>query len=392
MRRLSAAAAVALASVALLAGCVPSAPAGTPRASAPAASGSPGPHPSASGSPGSGSPGRTSGGVAPAGTPADVVTGLDSPWSMARLDDTRVLVSERDTGDVVLVSSRATTVRRIGTVPGVVHTGEGGLLGLALHGSGAGRELYAYETTRDDNRIVRMPLHDDGGDLSLGPASVVLDGLARASYHNGGRIAFGPDGMLYATVGDAGVTSRAQDRGSLNGKVLRMTPAGDAPADNPFPGSLVYTLGHRNPQGLAWDANGQLWASEFGQDTWDELNRIVAGSNYGWPVVEGVAHDARFVDPTLQWSTDEASPSGLAYVDGTFFLAALRGERLWSIRVRGGRGPTATALYASRYGRLRDVAPGPGGTLWILTDNTDGRGSPHAGDDRILSVRLAPTG
>ena len=164
----------------------------------------------------------------------------------------------------------------------------------------------------------------------------MLSGLDKAGNHNGGRIAFGPDGMLYATVGDAGDPDTAQDPASLNGKILRMTPTGKVPDDNPIDGSLVYSMGHRNPQGLAWDSDGQLWAAEFGQDTWDEFNRIEPGGNYGWPVVEGIGRrrspDA-YIDPWAQWPTDDASPSGLTYVDGTFFMAGLGGERLWAIYV-----------------------------------------------------------
>ncbi|MEZ5189593.1 MAG: PQQ-dependent sugar dehydrogenase [Schumannella sp.] len=208
-----------------------------------------------------------------------------------------------------------------------------------------------------------------------------------------GRTAFGPDGMLYATTGDAGDPDSAQDESSLSGKILRMTPTGGVPDDNPFPGSLVYSLGHRNPQASPDTRTGQLWAAEFGQDTWDEFNRIEPGGNYGWPVVEGTAADgtasAGYIDPWAQWPTDEASPSGLTYIDGTFFLAGLGGERLWAIYVDEDAGRAdAVAWYAGEYGRLRDVAPGPDGSLWILTNNTDGRGSPREGDDRILQVRL----
>jgi glucose/arabinose dehydrogenase len=272
----------------------------------------------------------------------------------------------------------------IGTVPGVVHTGEGGLLGLAFRDGW----LYAYETTASDNRVVRMRLSSG---LSLGAPEVLLDGLQKGSNHNGGRIAFGPDGLLYVTVGDAGTTSNAQDLHSLNGKILRMTPDGRVPASNPFPASYVYSYGHRNPQGLAWDARGRLWASEFGQDTWDELNRIRPGKDYGWPVVEGQAHDDRFVDPIVQWHTDEASPSGLAFVGGSFWMAALRGERLWRITI-GDDDVAATAVLLAgddSRGRLRDVAPGSDGSLLVLTDNTDGRGDPRPGDDRLLRIGLS---
>jgi glucose/arabinose dehydrogenase len=174
----------------------------------------------------------------------------------------------------------------------------------------------------------------------------------------------------------------------LNGKILRMTPAGDVPGDNPTSGSYVYSMGHRNPQGLAWDADGQLWAAEFGQNTWDEFNRIEPGANYGWPVVEGASGQSGFVDPVLQWATSEASPSGLTYVDGTFFLAALRGTRVWALYPDSG--PSAVAWFEGQFGRIRDVAPGPDGTLWFISNNTDGRGDPIAGDDHLYQVRLVP--
>jgi glucose/arabinose dehydrogenase len=164
-----------------------------------------------------------------------------------------------------------------------------------------------------------------------------------------------------------------------------MTPTGGVPPDNPTSGSLVYSMGHRNPQGLAWDSTGQLFAAEFGQDRWDELNRIQPGGNYGWPTVEGKAGNPRFIDPLLQWPTSEASPSGLGYVGGTFFLAALKGERLWVISPGATR---ARAFFVGTFGRLRDAVPGPNGTLWLLTNNTDGRGFPHSGDDRLLQVKL----
>jgi glucose/arabinose dehydrogenase len=318
---------------------------------------------------------------APAPSPAptettDVVTGLAAPWSIVRLESGSTLISERDSATVKELQADG-TVRDVATIDGVVPGGEGGLLGLE-YGDG---ELYAYYTAADDNRVERFDLEGDAGGYRLGDGEVILDGLAKAGNHNGGRIKLGPDGDLYVTVGDAGDPGRAQDLGSNNGKILRITTDGGIPADNPFPGSPVYSYGHRNPQGIAWDADGQLWAAEFGQDTWDEFNRIEPGGNYGWPVVEGIAGDPDYIDPVIQWTTDEASPSGLAYADGRFYLASLRGERLWVID-----GTTAAPALVGTYGRLRDVVPGPDGTLWILTNNTDGRGSPRDGDDRILQV------
>lgn len=326
---------------------------------------------------------------APAPSPApegitDVVTGLTSPWSMVRLDSGSTLISERDTATVKELTADG-ALRDVAVLPEVVPGGEGGLLGLE-YGEGF---LYAYYTAADDNRVERFPLEGDAGAYALGEGTVILAGLAKAANHNGGRIKLGPDGDLYVTVGDATDRSLAQDLESPNGKILRIRPDGSIPSDNPFPGSPVYSYGHRNPQGLAWDADGQLWAAEFGQDTWDEFNRIEAGANYGWPVVEGMTDQQPFVNPEYQWPTDDASPSGLAFADGTFFLAALGGARLWVLYPDSDAGVDAVAYFEGEYGRIRDVVPGPDGTLWMLTNNTDGRGSPQQGDDRIIQVALS---
>jgi glucose/arabinose dehydrogenase len=338
-----------------------------------------------------------SGPVEPSGTPVDIVTDLDVPWSMLRLQDANdtVLVSERNTGVIGRITASG-ALDPITTLSDVHHTsgGEDGLLGLATLVDGATRWVYAYLTTDDDNRIVRMVYTDPGdpAEATLGTPQVILSGIKRDDNHNGGRIAFGPDGMLYATVGDTHRRGAPQDKKSLNGKILRMTPTGAVPAGNPFSGSLVYSYGHRNPQGLAWDAEGQLWASELGQDTWDEFNRIVPGGNYGWPTVEGRTNDHRFINPVYQWPTSEASPSGLTYIDGTFFMAALRGQRVWTIHVDSETGKArAVASYVGELGRIRDVAAGPDDSLWIMTNNT-ARGTTHPGDDRIVQVDLIDSG
>jgi glucose/arabinose dehydrogenase len=325
------------------------------------------------------------GGVTPIGQPKELASGLQAPWSVVRLPSGSALISERDAGQVLELTAKG-NIRSVGVVSGSVHQGEGGLLGLAVKTVDGVTWLYAYTTTATDNRIVRMPLRGSAGGYSLGEQQPILTGLAKAANHDGGRIAFGPDGKLYATVGDAGVPARAQDDNSLNGKILRMNADGTVPKSNPFPRSLIYSMGHRNPQGLAWDSNRQLWAAEFGQDSWDELNRIRAGANYGWPIVEGIAKRPGFVDPVHQWTTSEASPSGLAYVGGTFFVAALRGQRIWTVHT--GSTIEVTSWFDGRYGRIRDAVPGPHGTLWILTNNTDGRGDPEKGDDRLLQVKL----
>jgi glucose/arabinose dehydrogenase len=283
------------------------------------------------------------------------------------------------------------TVRTAGVVPGVVSGGESGLHGLALwsdqHG---GVWLYAYHGAADDNRVVRMPLSGDPGALSLGDTETVFAGIPRNRTHNGGRIAFGPDGQLYVTTGDAQIREAPQDPDALGGKILRLTPEGDPSPGNPF-GTAVWTLGHRNVQGIAWTQDGEMWASEFGQDTWDELNHIVAGANYGWPEVEGEAGDGRFSDPVAAWRTSEASPSGIAAVGRTVFVTGLRGERLWVVDVSASSGlEHAPTVGLDGQGRLRDVVAAPDGALWVLTNNTDGRGAPRSGDDVLIRLPIEP--
>jgi glucose/arabinose dehydrogenase len=320
----------------------------------------------------------------PDGEPTDVVTGLDAPWSVVRTGDgPDALISERDSAKVLELSASGKT-RTVGTVEGVRHGGEGGLLGLALHDG----DLFVYSTADDGNRIQRYDLTGTTGSYGLGDATTIVDGLPANSFHNGGRIAFGPDGMLYASVGDAGTGSDAQDRDSLAGKILRYTPDGDVPGGNPFPGSPVWSTGHRNVQGMGWTADGTMFASEFGQDTWDELNVIEAGKDYGWPEVEGTGgEDQGFVDPVQQWATDDASPSGLTVIDDTVFVANLQGE---VVRAVSADDPSTSAEYfAGDFGRIRTVLEGPEGELWFVTNNTDGRGDPTEGDDRIVSVPLA---
>lgn len=319
-----------------------------------------------------------------------LATGLDAPWSIAFAGET-ALVSERDSARILEIDVAGGT-RVVAMVDGVAHGGEGGLLGTTVHEG----YLYAYFSTATDNRVVRFELlggegGSGSGSLTLGKAHTVFAGIPVASNHNGGRIAFGPDGMLYITTGDAGESSSAQDLGSLGGKILRVTPDGNVPPDNPFPGSPVFTLGHRNPQGIAWADDGTMFASKFGQNTWDELNIIVMGNNYGWPEVEGIAKGehasgTRFTDPVQQWATKEASPSGIAIAGDTIYIANLRGQRLREVSVADPSGGSEER-FAGEYGRLRDVTVAPDGSLWILTNNTDGRGKPVVGDDRILVKR-----
>ncbi|WP_374114701.1 PQQ-dependent sugar dehydrogenase [Streptomyces cellostaticus] len=320
-----------------------------------------------------------------------VTEGLRTPWGLAPLPGGGLLVSSRDDGTITRVDERTGRRTELGTVSGVAPEGEGGLLGIALSpGFASDHMIYAYFTSVSDNRIVRL-LYDAGKPAGeqLGAPDTVFKGIPKGVIHNGGRIAFGPDRMLYAGTGESGDRGLAQDRKSLGGKILRLTPEGEPAPGNPLPGSPVYSYGHRNVQGLAWDSRQRLFASEFGQDTWDELNAIVPGGNYGWPDAEGRSSGAGFRDPVAQWHTDEASPSGIAQVDGVIWMAGLKGERLWRVPLRGTAASAAPeAFLTGEYGRLRTVVPAGKGRVWLVTSNTDGRGSPKKGDDRVLEVAV----
>ncbi|WSY99824.1 PQQ-dependent sugar dehydrogenase [Streptomyces sp. NBC_00872] len=321
-----------------------------------------------------------------------VTEGLASPWGLAALPDGDLLVSSRDEGTITRVDGESGKKTLVSTVPGVSASGEGGLLGIALSPTyGADRLVYAYFTTESDNRIARM-LYDERKPVGqqMGAPDTVLRGIPKGTIHNGGRIAFGPDKMLYAGTGETGDGQLAQDRKSLAGKILRMTPDGQPVHGNPEADSVVYSYGHRNVEGLAWDSGKRLWASEFGQDKWDELNLIEPGKNYGWPDVEGKSDRPGVVSPVAQWPPSEASPSGIAFAEGSIWLATLRGERLWRAPLAGRElAAPPEAFLGGKYGRLRTVLSAGGGRVWLVTNNTDGRGTPKPGDDRILLLEVA---
>ena len=313
-----------------------------------------------------------------------LATNLDVPWAIAFLPDGSALVTLRDKAQLLhLRSGRAPTV--LGEIPGVRPDGEGGLLGVAVSPRFASdKSIFVYFTAADDNRVVRLTF--SGGKATK--PTVVLRGIPKAGNHNGGRLAFGPDGYLYVTTGDAGHSERSQDERALGGKILRLTTDGRPAPGNPFGNSPVWTYGHRNVQGIAWAPDGRMFASEFGQNTWDELNLIVPGHNYGWPVVEGRAGRSKFTDPLAQWATSDASPSGIAVANGAVWMAALRGQSLWRVPLAANGIGTPKRLLHGRYGRLRDAVAGPDGRLWVLTSNTF-RGSPRAGDDKLVALNLA---
>ncbi|MEU3295628.1 PQQ-dependent sugar dehydrogenase [Streptomyces longwoodensis] len=354
-------------------------------------------------------PGPTSAGTAPARSaspsPAEptppakgtvkvvrtVAGGLDTPWGLAPVPDGDLLVSSRDAGTITRIDADTGRRTELGEVAGVEPNGEGGLLGIALSPDYASDHMiYAYLTSASDNRVVRM-LHDDKKPAGeqLGAPDTVFKGIPKGVIHNGGRIAFGPDRMLYVGTGETGDRGLAQDKDSLAGKILRLTPEGEPAPGNPF-GSPVYSYGHRNVQGLAWDDKQRLFASEFGQDTWDELNAIKPGGNYGWPEAEGKDDDAAYRNPVAQWHTDDASPSGIAYARGSIWMAGLKGQRLWRIPLKGTQASAAPQDFLEgAYGRLRTVVAAGGDKLWLTTSNTDGRGTPKQGDDRILELEVS---
>ena len=297
-------------------------------------------------------------------------------------------MGERDSGRISLIDPKAAEgkrVREMGTVPGVfAETGASrGLLGLVLDPDDES-QLYAFYTMATEQRIARIDLK--GG--KLGDIQPILTGIPTGKGHYGGRLAFGPDGFLYASTGDnQRLPSPAQDRDSLAGKILRITKDGKPAKGNPFD-SEVWSLGHRNIEGIAFDDDGRLWSTEFGADKADELNLIEKGANYGWSIYEGESDDPKYVAPKVTWGVAECSPAGIAIAESTAFVAGLRGQRLWAVPLSGEKTGNPRAHFVEEFGRLRTVAAAPDGSLWLGTSNTDGNGKPRAGDDRLLRVVL----
>ncbi|MDP9797282.1 glucose/arabinose dehydrogenase [Catenuloplanes nepalensis] len=342
----------------------------------------------------------TPGGAGSSGDAAVTVLarGLDVPWGIAFLPDGGALVTERDTGRLLKVGPESDRtgprVRAIADLSDAVEPGgEGGLLGIAVSPEfKADSTVFVYYTTPDDNRVGSFTLTEDQStqDLPKVAPKPILTGIPRSDVHNGGRVEFGPDGFLYVSTGDGSDGDLAQDPKTLGGKILRITRDGEPAEGNPDAASPVWSLGHRNVQGLAWDAGKRLYATEFGQDTFDELNVIEPGKNYGWPAVEGAppSPDPKFTAPLVTWPTDEASCSGLAMVERTLVAACLKGQRLWLVETteQGTVFGSPSEALAGQFGRLRTAVAAPDGSVWISTSNTDGRGTPAADDDRIIRL------
>jgi glucose/arabinose dehydrogenase len=331
------------------------------------------------------------------------VDGLEVPWSLAFTSPTRLLVTERP-GRVRVVVNGRLSAKPLAVLPDIEAKGESGLMGVALAPDYATSKslylCYAYDT-REGPRVRIARFRDDGDGLS--GRTMILEGIPAAQYHAGCRLRFGPDAKLYATTGDATTGKIAQEMSNLGGKTLRLNADGTIPSDNPFPGSPVYSLGHRNSQGLDWDPiSGLQFQTEHGPSGFDgpgggdEVNIVEAGKNYGWPLVHHRDHRDGMIDPLLEY-TPAVAPSGASFCrcallpsfQNDFFFATLRGERLIRVRLDPKdrrRVSESEALFQGVYGRLRDVVSGPDGALYVATSNRDGRGNPHPGDDRILRV------
>lgn len=317
-------------------------------------------------------------------SPTVLAQNLEIPWEMAILPNNEMLVTERP-GSIKLIKSDG-KIQDVGKIDEVLHIGEGGLLGIALHpGFENNNYIYVYYTYAENNnqtlnRVIRFTLKNN----TLSEKKVIVDKIPGARFHNGGRIKFGPDNFLYITTGDAQNPSLSQDKNSLAGKILRTTDEGDPAPGNPF-NNEVYSYGHRNPQGLAWDDKNGLWATEHGPSTQDELNKIEVGKNYGWPIISGEEQKNGMVSPIIQSGNDTWAPAGLTFYGGKLYFAGLRGNALFSFDPNT---PQAGVKehFKGKFGRLRGLILGPDNNLYLTTSNKDGRGTPASSDDRIFKV------
>ena len=322
--------------------------------------------------------------------------GLEIPWGLVFLPDGSLLFTERP-GRVRLVDREGRLLPSpAATLAQVKQIGEGGLLGIATHPDFSNNHLvylyYTYSGTAGNtlNRVSRFKFENS----QLTAEEVIVEAIPGAANHNGGRIKFGPDGFLYITTGDAQEPSRAQDKNSLSGKILRVTDEGKPVPGNPF-NNLVYSYGHRNPQGLAWDSQNRLWSTEHGRSGilsgLDEVNLVEAGKNYGWPTIQGNEQKEGMERPKLHSNSNTWAPAGAAFAGESFFFGGLRGEALYEAVVKGDQ-ITLKEHFKGEFGRIREVVLGPDGFLYLTTSNRDGRGTVQTGDDKIIKISLQNLG
>ena len=306
-----------------------------------------------------------------------LIENLDTPWGIDFLPSGVMIYTERPGGVSAFEGGRHRTLGKVETL----EEGEGGLLGVAVDPEfERNAYIYLYYTRRDANRVSRFVLRDNG----LAEEKPILDGIPCAQFHNGGRIAFGPDGKLYITAGDALEPPHAQDRNSLAGKILRLNKDGSVPSDNPF-GNAVWAYGLRNPQSLAWHPQTrELYVTDHGPSAHDEIDRIERGGNYGWPRTCGEANSG--IAPVRCYTEFTLAPSGAAFAGNDLFIAGLRGEQLRRVSIRNGKA-VSEEEFLKGFGRMRTVVA-RGGWLYVGTSNRDGRGRPRGNDDRILRVRV----
>ena len=334
--------------------------------------------------------------AAPVCSVEQVTTDTDLPWGLAVVKDGSILYGRRDAHDIVRVANGMKTF--LGSVPNVENTdGEGGLLGLAVTKDFPATDpwIYIYHTSETDNRIVRMQYKE--GVLLPSTYQVLVAGIRRNKNNNGGRLRFGPDGKLYAATGDAQAPESAQDLDSLNGKILRINTDGSVPSDNPF-NNYIWTYGHRDPQGLAFDSQGRLWSQEFGNSVLDETNLLEKGGNYGWPDCEGILSQsgegcatAGFKAPAAIYPVAQASCSGLAIVNDILYVACLSGNRVYSAVINDDSLTNVDQLFVGTYGRLRTIEPTiDGNGFWTTTSSSGDRDSiADNSNEKVFKVVLS---
>ncbi|SDK30373.1 PQQ-dependent sugar dehydrogenase [Sediminibacillus albus] len=307
---------------------------------------------------------------------------LEEPWEIVEAGES-IYISERS-GAIVEVTDKKQHRKPVELDAPLADEPESGLLGLAFpknfEEEGRAYTYYSYQTEQGVfQRISEIKEMDD----HWLETKTIVDKIPGGRVHHGGRLEIGPDDKLYATVGDATNESAAQDRNSLSGSILRINQDGSIPEDNPFSGSFIYSWGHRNHQGLAWDEQGNLYATEHGSQAHDEINLIESGSNYGWPEIEGGEQAENMESPILHSSDDTWAPSGMDFYQGNFIFASLRGESVRSFNPDNKN----QQVLVEGYGRIRDVLAGGDG-IYFITNNTDGRGNPGKQDDRLLYISL----